>query len=140
MVADFAALKFHHLGLAVKDDGPALVYLGALGYRLGERIFDPIQNVYVRLCIAAGRPTVELVQPGDSGPSPVDALISRFNEMIYHTCYETSEPALAVVEGLKGLGLRIITLSPPQPAVLFGGRRVSFHRIQGVGIVELLED
>jgi hypothetical protein len=134
-LANFA---FHHIGLAVKDDGPALVYLKALGYAPGERVFDARQNVHVRLCVLEGQPAVELVQPGPEGPSPVDMIISRFNEMMYHSCYEVPD-ALKAVEELKALGLRVQTLSPPQPAILFGGRHVSFHRVQGVGIIEFLE-
>lgn len=131
-------LTFHHLGLAVKDDGPALTTLGALGYAAGERVLDPLQNVYVRLCTAPDRPAVEIVQPGPGERSPVDGIISRFNEMIYHTCYETQDLAQTLA-GLQAAGLRVLTLAPRQPAVLFGGRHVSFHRVQGFGILELLE-
>lgn len=131
-------LTFHHMGLAVKDDGPALTMLGALGYSAGERVLDPLQNVYVRLCTARDRPTVEIVQPGPGERSPVDGIISRFNEMIYHTCYETQDLAQTLA-GLQAAGLRVLTLAPRQPAVLFGGRHVSFYRVQGFGILELLE-
>ena len=136
--ARLQGLTFHHLGLAVRDDGPALTTLGALGYTPGERVFDPLQNVHVRLCTAPDRPTVEIVQPGPDGRSPVDGVISRFNEMIYHTCYET-EDLEQTLAGLRGLSLRVLTLAARQPAVLFGGRHVSFHRVQGFGILELLE-
>src|SRR5262245_10705299 len=137
MAFALAGLDFHHLGLAVKDDGPALAFLSALGYQPLDRVFDPVQNVHVRLCVGEGRPTVELVQPGPSGVSPVDHVISRFNEMIYHTCYATSDAA-ATVAAWKAEGLKVQTLSPPRPAVLFAGRPVSFYRIPGVGIIELL--
>jgi hypothetical protein len=30
-------------------------------------------------------------------------------------------------------------LSPPQPAVLFGGRKVSFYSVAGFGVIEILE-
>lgn len=131
-------LTFHHLGLAVKDDRAALRMYGALGYEIGERVNDPLQNVYVRLCTALGRPTVEIVQPGDSGRSPVDGIISKYNEMIYHTCYETADLA-QTLQAFVALELRPLALGPRQPAVLFGGRHVSFYRIQGVGVIELLE-
>jgi methylmalonyl-CoA/ethylmalonyl-CoA epimerase len=133
-----ANLAFHHLGLAVKDDTAALVFLSGLGYAPGERLYDPLQNVFVRLCVAQGRPTVEIVQPGEQGASPVDSVVARFNEMIYHTCYEV-EDLDAVLAEMKALGLRVQALGERKPAILFAGRHVSFHRIQGVGIVELLE-
>jgi hypothetical protein len=133
------SLIFNHLGLAVKDDQAALTMLGAMGYEAGERIHDPIQNVYVRLCTAEKFPTVEIVQPGGGeGKSPVDGVISKYNQMIYHTCYETADLDATLAE-LRGLGLQVMTLSQRQPAVLFGGRHVSFHMVQGVGIIELLE-
>lgn len=134
-----SSLTFNHLGLAVKDDKAALTMLGAMGYAAGERIHDPIQNVHVRLCFAERFPTVEIVQPGDGpGKSPVDGVISKYNQMIYHTCYETRDLDETLAE-YRRLGLQVLTLSQRQPAVLFGGRHVSFHMIQGVGIVELLE-
>lgn len=131
-------LTFHHFGLAVKQDKEALIMLEALGYMPGERIHDPLQNVYVRLCTASDRPTIEIVQPGDEGKSPLDAIISKYNELIYHTCYET--PALAkTLASIEAAGLRCMTLSERKPAVLFGGRHVSFYKIFGWGILELLE-
>jgi methylmalonyl-CoA/ethylmalonyl-CoA epimerase len=136
--APLAGLAFHHMGLAVRDDAAALTTLGALGYAPGERVLDPLQNVYVRLCTAPDKPTVEIVQPGPEDRSPIDGILSRYNEMIYHTCYETLD-----LEGdlasLGALGLKLQTLAPRRPAVLFGGRHVSFYRIQGFGIIELLE-
>jgi Glyoxalase/Bleomycin resistance protein/Dioxygenase superfamily len=136
--ATLAGCAFHHMGLAVKDDGPALILLGALGYAWGERVFDPLQNVNLRLCTASGRPAVEIVQPGGEGPSPIDGMISNYSAQIYHTCYETADLAATLAE-MKRLGLRLVRISPPTPAILFGGRLVSFYKVQGVGIIELLE-
>lgn len=137
MSAALANLKFHHLGLAVRQDADALALLGAMGYAAGEKIFDPLQNVHVRLCTAEGRPAVEIVQPG-AGPGPVDALVSKYSEIVYHTCYET--PDLAKTLGdIEALGLRCLCVAERKPALLFGGRHVSFYRIVGFGIVELLE-
>lgn len=131
-------LDFHHLGLAVKDDAVALRWLEALGYRCGEKVFDPLQNVHLRLCTSPSHPTVEIVQPPMEGGSPVDGIVSRFNEMIYHTCYEVDDAARVVAE-VKGRGLPLVTIMKPTPALLFGGRHVSFYRVKGFGIVELLE-
>lgn len=135
MLADLA---FHHLGLAVRQDAEALRMLSALGYSAGERIFDPQQNVYVRLCTSPAHPAVEIVQPGEAGKSPVDSIISKYNELVYHTCYETPDLA-KTLESIEKAGLRCMVLSERKPAVLFGGRHVSFYRIPGWGIVELLE-
>lgn len=131
-------LTFNHYGLAVKQDKEALTMLEALGYATGERIHDKLQNVYVRLCTAPGQPTIEIVQPGDEGKSPVDSIISKYNELIYHACYETPDLGKTLAS-IEAAGLRCMTLSERKPAVLFGGRHVSFYRILGWGILELLE-
>ena len=131
-------LNFHHMGLAVKNDREALLMLEALGYKIGERIHDLQQNVDVRLCTSPVQPSVEIVQPGDEGKSPVDSILSKYNELIYHTCYETPDLA-ATLADIEKSGLRCMTLSERKPAALFGGRHVSFYKIFGWGIIELLE-
>ncbi len=131
-------LTFNHFGLAVKQDKEALTMLEAMGYTPGERILDPLQNVYVRLVTAPDKPTIEIVQPGEGDKSPLDAMISKYNELIYHTCYETPDLAKTLAS-IEAAGLRCMTLAERKPAVLFGGRHVSFYKIFGWGILELLE-
>ena len=133
-----SALTFHHLGLAVKDDAAALAMLVALGYTAQDKIFDPAQNVFVRLCLSPTQPTVEIVQPGPEGKSPIDNWIAKYNELIYHTCYETPDLA-ATLADIEKAGLRVMTLAERKAAVLFGGRHVSFYKVMGFGIIELLE-
>lgn len=133
----FGAVTFHHLGLAVQNDADALVYLAGLGYEAGEKVYDPEQNVHVRLCTAPSQPTVEVVTPGE-GKTPLDPILKRQPESIYHTCYEVADVD-AFLGRLESAKLRVICLSPPKPAILFGGRKVSFYHVMGFGIVELLE-
>jgi len=38
------------MGLAVKQEKDALAMLESLNYSIGERIYDPLQNVHLRLC------------------------------------------------------------------------------------------
>jgi hypothetical protein len=130
-------LKFHHLGLAVRQDTDAIIFLQSLGYSIGEKILDPLQNVHLRLCVSDDHPVVEIVQPG-TGKNPIDSIVSKYNEIVYHTCYETADlpETLATIESLN---LHCICLSERKPAILFGGKHVSFYRIAGFGIIELLE-
>ena len=51
------------------------------------------------------QPWVEIVQPGDEGKSPVDSILSKYNELIYHTCYETPDLA-ATLADIEKSGLR----------------------------------
>ena len=131
-------LVFHHFGLAVKQPGTATTLLSTLGYRIGETVFDPIQNVHLALCFHDHQPAVEVIWPATDG-GPIDSLVQRHSAgIVYHLCYETSDLTAALVQ-LKDAGLRAICISPPSPAPLFGGRKVSFYNIVGMGLVEILE-
>ncbi len=131
-------LRFNHIALAVRQDQETLVMLESLGYSIGDRIYDPLQNVYVRLCTAPERPSLEVILPGNQGKSPIDPIISKYDEVIYHTCYETPDLA-KTLDCIQNAGLRCMPLSDRKPAVLFSGRHVSFYKIFGWGIIELLE-
>ncbi len=131
-------LAFHHLGLAVSRPEEAATFLTGLGYAIGELVFDPEQNINLALCRHPQMPAVEIISPGN-GPGPIDKYVTRFaSGIIYHACYETADrsQSLAAIEAAK---LRPICVLPPRPAVLFGGRAVSFYAVIGVGLIELLE-
>jgi len=129
-------LKFHHFGLAVRAPDSAFVYLKSLGYSEGRTVYDPLQRVNVALCHHNEMPDVEVIWPGD-GPSPIDNLIKRGGSTIYHLCYSCDDPKGAIA-AMKAAGLRVLNVSPPKAAVLFGGREVSFYSIADVGIIELI--
>jgi catechol 2,3-dioxygenase-like lactoylglutathione lyase family enzyme len=131
-------LRFHHFGLAVPDVVPALRYLDALGYRAGEPMLDPLQCVNLALCRHAEMPHVELVWPG-AGPSPIDQLLKRRGPHVYHLCYSAPSAATAVA-AIEADGFNVAVISEPKPAVLFGGRAVSFYNIAEFGVIELLDD
>jgi catechol 2,3-dioxygenase-like lactoylglutathione lyase family enzyme len=131
-------LKFHHLGLAVKKPEETLNFLKALGYRLGEVIFDPEQNVYLSLCVHDSEPDVEIVWPTGK-PGPIDGLTWRYSSgIVYHVCYSTDDLA-AALSTIEQSGLKAVCVSRAKPAPLFGGRKVSFYNIIGMGLVEILE-
>jgi len=133
-----SGLKFHHNGLAVRNNEKATIWLESLGYSASEVVYDPEQDVNLQLFTLSGSPTFELVMPGKSADGPLASILSRYEEMIYHTCYEVEDLDATLAE-IRGLGLRVMTVSERKPAVLFGGRHVSFYKIAGFGIVEFLE-
>jgi hypothetical protein len=128
-------LQFHHLGLAVPGPEPAFAFLQTLGYRPGAQAFDELQNVNLAMRHHAAMPDVEVIWPGD-GPSPIDQMIKRGN-MIYHMCFETDDAA-ASIAAMEQEGHRVYSLGPAKPARLFGGVPVSFHRVDGVGLIEFI--
>jgi len=129
-------LQFHHFGLAVQVPDLAFLYLRTLGYSEGRQVFDPLQRVNLAMRHHTTMPDVEVIWPGDE-PSPIDRLVKRMGTLIYHMCYECSEPDVALV-ALEAAGLDVVPVTPPTPAVLFGGCEVSFYTISGIGLVELL--
>ena len=137
VVPALAELAFHHLGLAVASPEAAFQYLASIGYIAGNSAFDPIQRVNLAMRHHPLMPDVEVIWPSD-GPSPIDKLVQRTGSMIYHLCYACPNAELAL-ESLAASGVEIVPVSSPAPAVLFGGRKVSFHHIAGFGLIEMLE-
>jgi hypothetical protein len=129
-------LKFHHFGLALKSDADALLFLEALEYTISDLVYDPHQNVNLRLCEHPSQPDIEIVLPGD-GPGPLTPILRRYEGLIYHTCYESADPA-AYLQALDELGIDYAEVAPPKPAILLGGRLVSFYQIKGFGLIELI--
>lgn len=129
-------LSFHHFGLAVKRPDPAFLYLEALGYRRGATCWDPLQRVNLAMLHHPEMPDVEVIWPGTEA-SPIDNLVKGGKTLIYHQCYTSADPA-ASIAALRALGLDIIEISPPKPAVLFDGLEVSFYDIARVGVIEII--
>lgn len=131
-------LKFHHFGLAVRRPDEARKYVTALGYQLGESVFDPAQHVQLQLCTHVTHPAVEIIWPGNV-PGPVDKLTECHpSGIVYHLCYETDN-LVAALAAFAESGLRVICISPANPAPLFSGRPVSFYNVAGIGLIEILE-
>ena len=130
-------LTFHHLGLAVKQPQQAKAFVSALGYRIGETVFDPEQNVFSTLCFHETDPAIEILWPGET-KGPITDLPRRHpSGIIYHLCYETGD-LTATLAKLEEDGNRVICISPPKPAPLFGSRKVSFYNVIGIGLIEIL--
>jgi hypothetical protein len=129
--------RFHHFGLAIRTDGAALRFLTALGYDCGEVVYDELQNVRLRMCVKAGDPAIEIIMPG-VGNGPLTTILRKYEQLFYHSCYEVPDHASAL-QSLDEIGVRAIEVSPPKPAILFGGRKVSFYTLAGYGLIELLE-
>ncbi|MDX9943116.1 MAG: VOC family protein [Bacteroidales bacterium] len=129
-------MEFHHFGLAVFDFEPAAGFFKRLGYRIGFPVADPLQNVELVMCTSDNQPGVELIKALNE-ESPVWPFLRKNNEMIYHACYRVKNIQQAMQEQFNGL--RVITISPPKPAIMFLGGTVAFYFVKGIGLIELLE-
>jgi Glyoxalase/Bleomycin resistance protein/Dioxygenase superfamily len=129
-------LEFHHFGLAVRSPEAAFRYLEDLGYRAGSTCYDPLQKVNLAMRHHERMPDVEVIWPG-AEPSPIDTMLKQNDSLIYHLCY-SSEDVERSLASMERADMEIMPLGFPQPAVLFQGREVSFYRITGVGVIEII--
>ena len=130
-------LLFHHFGLAVPGSDDAFRFLEALGYRIGPIVFDPLQMVNLAMCTHREMPDVEVIWPSDL-TSPIDRILRRNGAIVYHLCYVAISHRAAVA-ALEEDGFNVTVISEAKPAVLFGGRDVSFYSVDGIGLIELID-
>lgn len=131
-------LTFHHMGLALRKEDEALKFLNGLGYTPSDKVYDPEQKVNLRICEQDGFPAVELVTAHDGEGGPLTSILKKHTELIYHTCFETQDLE-KTLEAMENDGLRVLPVASPKPAILFGGRKVSFYTVMGYGLIEILE-
>lgn len=105
---------------------------------LGAAVLDPLQDSWLALVEfggqAGGGATVELIAAA-SDSSPV-AKSAASGGGFHHICYEVDRLDQRVEE-MRGQGLLLVR--GPDPAILFGGRRVAFLFSRIGGLIELLE-
>jgi hypothetical protein len=129
-------LEFHHFGLAVRSPEAAFRYLRDLGYHAGSTCYDPLQKVNLAMRHHERMPDVEVIWPG-AEPSPIDRILKHDDSLIYHICY-TSADVEASLAALEQAGMEVLPLGLPKPAALFDNNEVSFHKITGVGVIEII--
>ena len=124
-------MRFHHIGIAASEPEKAIAFVRG-GWDVTHEegpVHDPVQDADLFMLTLIDGARIEIV----SGKQ-VEAFIKR-GQVIFHTCYEVDDIDDASAR-LKKAGAMVV--SPPQPAILFGGRRVSFLQTK-IGLVELLE-
>ena len=139
MTADELGFKLRHVGVAVPSLAPATETLSALfGYRVVSGPFDdPIQKVSVNFLTTSDNDAaeIELIAPL-SEDSPITSMLAKSGGGAYHLCFETSDIDQALVHA-KNNGCMIV--SPPVPAVAFGGRRIAWIYTRSRQLFELVE-
>lgn len=129
------SMKFHHIGVAVKDIEKTVAIYVQGGYKQSRTTFDPLQNVNVCWLTKDGMPTVELLAPIDE-KSPVCNILEKNGVTPYHICYavEDIEEAIAKLHKMK-----YVVVSKPKVAPAINNSRVGFLFNKNVGLIELVE-
>lgn len=130
--------RFHHTGFVVASIAAVIEsFCRAIGgSNWSETWHDPIQGVHVAFIYPSqpDDPCVELVEPAGSG-SPVEKFLERSGGL-HHVCYEVDN----LDETMRGASARgLVMIRRPQPAVAFGGRRISWFLTREGLLIEYLE-
>ena len=84
-------------------------------------------------------PSIELIYPAE-GKGPLDRLLKQHRDgLVYHMCYTTHDLSASLKAMDKENDLRVLCVSPPKPAILFGGKPVSFYIVSNVGLIEIID-
>lgn len=128
-------MEFHHIGIATKDIEKSSHVYSLFGYKVGNKIFDPIQKVELCFLEKVGFPIIELVSPVEES-SPVNNMLNKNGTIPYHTCYVVDD---LVAEILKLKKEKFIVVVSPVKAIAFDNKRVCFLYHKMSGLIELLE-
>lgn len=131
--------RLHHVGVAVAQlDAPAQLLDSLFGYKVTSGPFDdPIQKVTVNFLRqnADDAAEIELIAPL-TDDSPIRSMLAKGSGAAYHLCFETTDLDGAL-DHVKSKGCIIV--SPPAPAVAFGGRRIAWFYTPTRQLFELVE-
>lgn len=133
MLPDF---KFHHIGIITKSiDSTSSYYINA-GYEIKlQKVFDPIQDVWICFLKKFGEPLVELIEPSLNSTKFAEQL-KKNGVSPYHVCYEVND-INGSIKKLKAQ--KYIQISQPLKAVAIENRLICFLFNKDIGLIELVQ-
>lgn len=127
--------KFHHLGYVTDNiDKTAAVYVAA-GYKSGNIIIDPIQQVKVCFLEKQDAPRIELVTPLND-TSSINKFFNKNGVSPYHVCYEVNNVENVFEKLTEEMGY--IPLFRPVPAVAFENKLICYLYKKEIGFIEIV--
>ncbi len=129
------SMTYHHIGIACMDIEATARQYAALGYRVGPRVTDPVQNIEICFLDHDTMPRIELLGAVDEN-SPVVQILKKNGTTPYHICYTVPD----IDQTIKDLKRqRFLMVSKPVPACAIENRRVAFMYHRDAGLIELVE-
>ena len=129
-------LKFHHLGMATNDLKESISLLKKAGYKVDKIRSNKNYNVKNAICSSRNQPNIEIVSKVN-GKSPIDSILKKNTNSIYHICYITKNLEKTLVK-LKKAKIHVIKITDSYLSP-FEGVDASFFFIKGMGIVEIMD-
>ncbi len=127
-----------HIGIAVNSIDAMEEYYKSMSFVNTAATFDPLQNASLVMLKKDGLDSIELVYMSDIERR---TYISDGNKVgkPYHLCYRVKNFS-EVLKELDNNNIPWEIVSQAKQAVLFGGKEVMFIHVQGVGVIEFLQD
>jgi methylmalonyl-CoA/ethylmalonyl-CoA epimerase len=130
------ALRLHHIGYVVSSiaEGLQRWESAVSASSHSDRYTDEIQKAIVQFLELPGGTKLELVEPLNVD-SPVQGFLSKGGGL-HHLCFEVDDLE-AQIQYMRRQ--HAVLVRRPQPAVAFGGRRISWMLTRDRLLVEYLE-
>jgi len=128
-------MRFHHIGLIVRDVDRALMqYAGLFGASaVGEPVEDAACRARFGFVTVPGGPRIALVEPIEQGPEACPFLYAGASSYI---CFEVDDLALAIAEARAEGAVLIVE---PAPAPALGQRRAAVLWLPVCCLVQYVE-
>ena len=127
-------MEIHHIGYLVTDIKKSEKQFISCGYETEqETMYDPLRDADIEFLLN-GDYRVELIAPRKQ--SDLYRLLSRFKNAPYHICYLVDDLEQAIEEYKS---MHFVVADPPMEAPCIEGRRVTFLKTSGMGMIVLLE-
>ena len=130
-------LRFHHVGIVVKDiERAAAYYAQKFGYEVRSAVIhDPLQTARVQFLGFPGENVyLEFVSP--EGPDSFLELALKKGGGLNHICYSTADIESACQQ-LRGEGLFLVRA--PTQAAAFNRRKIAWLMDKQGSLIELVE-
>jgi len=133
---NYLQLKIHHFGFATKNIIKSKEKFELLGFKSGSLIFDKIQQVNILFLSKDDHYKIELIE-GINENSPVNNIISKVGNSLYHICYEVPN----IEEAIKHLRTQsFIVRQEPVTAVALNNKKIAWLYNPHMGLIELVEE
>lgn len=128
-------LNFHHIGIITHSIRETSFNYLQSGFSCSQKVYDPIQKVYICFLEKSGHPRIELIEP-DSELSSVTNILEKNGVSPYHFCYEVDDLNETIN---KLIEMNYVLLSDPVKANALKNRLICFLYKKEQGLIELVQ-
>ena len=129
-------MKIHHIGYCVRDIIKSKSELEKIGFiSFCPPCKDDDRKVNIQF-MKNDEIVIELVSPTGEEKSPIDGILEKIGDTVYHICYETKNISNEIEKLKKD---KYVVVTKPEQAAAINGNNVAFLYKKNVGLIELVE-